>query len=132
MSKKVLVVDDEPQFLEVISLRLKSSGYDVDVALNGKEGLNLVKKNKPDVVLLDILMPELDGLQALKKIKRMNKNLPVFMITAFSNEERFEEAKKLGASGFIVKTSDLKKELDNVFSAIRIAEKYKATKKGKT
>jgi two-component system chemotaxis response regulator CheY len=124
--KKILVVDDEPQFLEMVKMRLEANGYEVEAALNGKDGVELVKKVKLDAVLLDILMPELDGLAALKKIKGIDKDLPVFMITAFSNEERFKEAKRLGASGFIVKSGDLKKELEQVFTALRISDKYKS------
>ncbi|MCX5698449.1 MAG: response regulator [Candidatus Omnitrophica bacterium] len=126
--KKILVVDDEPDFLEMIKLRLEANNYEVITALNGKEGLEKVKQEKPDAVLLDILMPELDGLRVLKRIRRENKNLPVFIITAFSNEERFKVANKLNASGFIVKTRDLQQEVDNINSILNIAPQYKAEK----
>ncbi|MGD0336033.1 MAG: response regulator [Candidatus Omnitrophota bacterium] len=123
--KKILVIDDEAGFLEMIKIRLEANNYEVITALNGKEGLEKVKQEKPDVVLLDILMPELDGLRVLRRIRRDNKNLPVFIITAFSNEERFKVANKLQASGFIVKTSDLQQEVDNLNSILDIAPQYK-------
>ena len=126
--KKVLVIDDEADFLEMIKIRLEANNYEVITALNGKEGLEKVKQEKPDAVLLDILMPGIDGLQTLKEIRRFNKNLPVFIITAFSNEERFKLANDLKASGFIVKTSDLKQEVDNINSVLNIAPQYKAEK----
>jgi len=126
--KKILVIDDEPDFLEMIKLRLEANNYEVLTALNGKEGLEKVQQEKPDVVLLDILMPELDGLSVLRRIRSYNKNLPVFIITAFSNEERFKLANKLHASGFIVKTSDLKQEVDNINSILNIAPQYKVKK----
>ncbi len=126
--KKILVVDDEPDFLEMIKIRLEANNYEVITALNGKEGLEKVKQEKPDAVLLDILMPELDGLRVLRRIRRDNKNLPVFIITAFSNEERFKVANKLHASGFIVKTADLKQEVDSINSILNIAPQYKVKK----
>lgn len=124
--KRILVVDDEPDFLEMISVRLEASGYEVIPAANGKDAVKILKKEKPDAVLLDILMPDIDGLKVLRWIRSNNKKLPVFMITAFSNEERFRLANKLGASGFIVKTNDLKREVENINNALQIAGRYKA------
>jgi len=124
-SKKILLVDDEADFLEMIKIRLQASDYDVVVARSGKEALLKIKSEKPDAILLDILMPGLDGLTTLKKIRRQNKDLPVFIITAFSTEERFKLASKLDASGFIVKDGDLKKEVKNITSAINLSGKYK-------
>ena len=124
--RKVLLVDDEIDFLEMLRMRLDASGYDVLTATNGEDALEKIRKEKPDAVLLDVLMPGLDGLTVLKKIRKEDKNLPVYIITAFSNEERFKVANKLGASGFIVKTDDLKKEIDNITTALNISDKYKA------
>ena len=126
---KILVVDDEPEFVELIKMRLEDNGYDVVTAFDGKEGLEKVKSESPDAVLLDILMPNLDGIEVLKKIRRSDKDLPVFIVTAFSNEERFEKARKHNVSGFIVKTSDLKREVENITNAIRLSPNYRAKKK---
>jgi DNA-binding NarL/FixJ family response regulator len=76
----------------------------------------------------DVLMPGLDGLAVLKKIRKMDKKLPVYILTAFSNEERFRVADKLGASGFIVKTIDLKKEIENISAALNISGNFKPKK----
>lgn len=124
--KKILVVDDEIEFLEMLRIRLEANGYDVITATSGEEALKKVNTEKPDTVLLDVLMPGIDGLDVLKKIRKADKNLPVYMITAFSNEERFKVANRFGASGFIVKTVDLKKEIDNITAALNLADKYKA------
>ena len=123
--KKILVVDDELEFLNMIKLRLEANDYEVITATDGKDALDKVKKHKPDAVLLDILLPGMNGLEVLKKIRSGNKNLPVFIITAFSSAERFELANKFNASGFIVKTEDLKKEVDNITNSIRLADKFK-------
>jgi two-component system alkaline phosphatase synthesis response regulator PhoP len=122
---KVLVVDDEMDFLEMIRLRLEANNYEVVTASDGEEALKEVRRDKPDVVLLDILMPGIDGFEVLKKIRMEHKDLPIFIITAFSNEERFKLANKLNASGFIVKTDDLKKQIENITSALGLSNKYK-------
>lgn len=126
--RKILIVDDEPDFLEVMRTRLEANDYDVATSANGEEALKYVKSSKPDVVLLDILMPGIDGLEVLKKIRRMDENLPVYIITAFSTDERFKAANKLGASGFIVKTDDLAKEIDNITSALDMSARFRKKK----
>jgi CheY-like chemotaxis protein len=123
--KKILVVDDEPEFVNMIKMRLEANGYEVIPAYSGKEALDTLKQAKPDVVLLDIMMPELDGLQVLRTIRLKDKKIPIFILTAFSNDERFKLAKQLNASGFMVKTGSLQDEVDNINDALRIADKYK-------
>jgi len=123
--RKILVVDDEVDILELLVARLKANDYEVVTASNGQEALDKFAKEKPDAILLDIMMPEVDGLDVLRRIRKENENLPVFMITAFSNEERFKSATSLNASGFILKTSDMQSEIRNITAAIDIAEKYK-------
>ena len=126
--KKILVVDDEIDFIEVIKLRLESNNYDVATASNGEEALKIIKDEKPDAVLLDILMPGIDGLEVLRRIRKIDENLPVYIITAFSTEERFKMANKFGASGFIVKTDDLNKQIKSINSVLDMADKYHGKK----
>ena len=116
--KKILLVDDEVDFKIMLTMRLRANDYDVVTAANGTEALEQVKKEKPDGVLLDIMMPEIDGLTVLKKIREMDQKLPVFMITSFSNEARFVQANALNATGYIVKTSDLKEEVKKIKTII--------------
>ena len=129
--KRVLVVDDEPDFLEMMQLRLELQGYEVLTAEDGRQALERVKKDKPDIVLLDIMMPVMNGLEVLKKIRSINRKLPVYILTAFSNEERFRLAEQFSASGFIVKTKDLKEEIENIATALRMAPKFKGTRKAR-
>lgn len=126
--RKVLVVDDEIDFLEVLKKRLEANDFEVITAQDGKDALKRARKDSPDAILLDILMPEMNGLDVLKTLRKENETLPIFIITAFSNEERFKVANQFNASGFIVKTSDLRDEMENIKSAIDIAEKYKTKK----
>ncbi len=128
--KRILVIDDEPDFLKLIKIRLEANNFDVITALGGKEGLGKIKSDQPDAVLLDILMPEMDGIEALKAIRQEDKTLPVFMITVFSandrfDQERFKVAKSLGATGFIFKTKDLDKEIKNVITLLEVLDKGK-------
>lgn len=125
VKKRILVVDDEIDFLQLLKVRLEANNYDVITAMNGKEALDKYKKEKPDALMLDIMMPEVNGLEVLKSIREQDKRIPVFIITAFSNEERFRVANQFNASGFIMKTNDLQKEIDNITSSLGVAEKYK-------
>ncbi len=127
--RKILIVDDEPDFLEVMSTRLEANNYEVKTAANGEEALNYIKNDKPDAVLLDILMSGIDGLEVLRRIRSMDESLPVFIITAFSTDERFKAANKFGASGFIVKTDDLAKEVNNITSALDMSSRFKKKSK---
>lgn len=123
--KKILLVDDEIDFLQLFKARLEANGYNVVTAMNGREALEKFKKEKPDALILDVMMPEINGLEVLREIRKEDQKIPVFIITAFSNEERFKAANQFNASGFIMKTSDLQSEIVNINNALGIAAKYK-------
>ena len=123
--KKILLVDDEIDFLDMMRLRLEANNYSVITASDGNEALNKFRKEKPVAVLLDILMPGMDGIDVLKVMRRDDTKIPIFIITAFSNEERFKLANTFNASGFIVKTNDLQSEIQNITAAIGISEDFK-------
>jgi CheY-like chemotaxis protein len=124
--KKILVVDDEADFAKMVKIRLEADNFEVMIANNGIEAIKKIEKEKPDAVLLDVMMPEIDGLSVLRQIRSKDARLPVFVVTAFSNEERIKIAAKLNASGFILKSdTDLSSEIKNIKSAIEIARKFK-------
>lgn len=125
VKKKILIVDDEIDFLSMMEARFAANNYQVITASTGEEALEKFTKEKPKAVLLDIMMPGIDGLSVLKEIRKENKRIPVFIVTAFSSEERFKAANKLNATGFILKTDNLKEQVANIAEAIRLAEKYK-------
>ena len=102
--KRVLVVDDEPPILRILGIKLRVSGYEVITALNGREALELVNSASPDIMLLDIIMPGMDGFQVLRKL-RTYSSLPVIAFSA--RPENAEEALRLGANDFLAKPFDV-------------------------
>ncbi len=104
---RILVVDDEQDVCDMLEKFLKIKGYEVSTALSGKEALTLVKEEKPHIVLLDIRMPEMDGLECLERIKEIDKEIGVIMITALKQEEVGKKAMELGAYDYITKPLSL-------------------------
>ncbi len=100
---KLLLIDDEPDILRVLSMSLKADGYDVVTAANGTEGITAFEKERPDIVITDIKMPGMDGIEVLKKVKELNADTEVIIITGHGDIENAIEALKHGASDFINK-----------------------------
>ncbi|MDP2969003.1 MAG: response regulator, partial [Deltaproteobacteria bacterium] len=107
MNKTILIVDDEKDLCTILSDSLSRDRYRVVPAFNGKTALQLVKKEKPDLILLDIKMPGMDGIEVLRKIKRMKKEIVVIMFTAYGTLETARKAMKLGAYDYVTKPVDL-------------------------
>ena len=105
---RILVVDDEPEVGIMLKKFLIKKGHDVYTALNGEEALEVVKKERPHIVLLDIIMPKMDGIECLKHIREIDKEVGVIMITAVKQEEVGKHAMKLGAFDYITKPLSLK------------------------
>jgi PAS domain S-box-containing protein len=100
---RLLLIDDEPDILRVLSMSLKADGYDVISAQSGAEGLAAFENKKPAIVLTDIKMPGMDGIEVLKKVKGINPDVEVIIITGHGDIENAIEALKYGASDFITK-----------------------------
>jgi len=102
--KKVLIVDDEPDTLELVKLVLESGGFETVLAASGKEALNELEASKPDLVLLDIMMPDMDGWEVFRKIKENNVNMPIAILTAKAqNFDRLLGLHVLKADDYITK-----------------------------
>jgi len=104
---KLLIVDDAKLFLRSFRRLLCKEGYDVTTAENGSEALEHLKKETFDLVVTDIEMPKMNGIDMLKRIKTLKGDLMVIVLTAFSSLERKEEALKFGASGYIEKPVEI-------------------------
>ena len=102
--KLVLVVDDEQAILRILGIKLRASGYDVVTVSNGKDALALIGSAQPDIILLDVLMPGIDGFEVLKRLRAF-LNLPIIVISARSEYE--QKALDLGANDFLAKPFDL-------------------------
>ncbi len=107
MAKSIMIIDDERGVCDILSRLFSDEGYEVSHSTNPLEGIELVKKGKPDCVLLDIKMPHMDGIDVLAKLKGFDKDLKVIMITGFGNLETAMESMKLGAADYITKPFDL-------------------------
>lgn len=114
----ILVVDDEPNYLIILSELLRDEGYEIFTAPNGKEGLAIVQEVDLDLVITDMQMPGMDGLQLLDKIKEGNAHLPVIMITAFAEVEKAVAAMQAGAYNYLSKPFSNDELLINVNKAV--------------
>ncbi len=102
-SKKVLIIEDEGTMSRVLSLKLEKQGYEVDIANDGKEGIEHVSKNKYNCIVLDLMMPNVDGFEVLKTIRSKDKKIKVIVVSNLSQEEDVERAKGLGATEYFAK-----------------------------
>ena len=106
--KKVLIVDDESSMVSVLQRHVSNAGYTYDTASNGLEALEKIKKEQPDLVLLDLMMPGMNGFETCRRIREDEKSrrIPVLIITALRSESDSDAAAACGANEFIVKPID--------------------------
>jgi len=104
----ILLVDDEKDFVEMLSLRLQENGEDVLAAYSGQECLETLEKKTIDVIILDVKMPGMDGIETLKKIKKLHPLVEVIMLTGHGTIQAAVEGMKLGAFDFLLKPADFK------------------------
>lgn len=122
MKVKVLLVDDEEQFVEALAMRLEARGYAVATVFNGDQALSHLKAKDVDVVILDVLMPGLSGIDTLREIKKLRPLTEVFMLTGHATVETAIEGMKLGAFDYLMKPT----EIENLVEKITKAYKRKA------
>ena len=104
---KVLLVDDEKEFVESLSERLELRNLDAEVAYDGEQALNAVKKGSHDVMVLDLRMPGIDGIEVLRKVKKTKPDMQVVVLTGHGTEKDEKEAKRLGAFAYLKKPVDV-------------------------
>jgi two-component system chemotaxis response regulator CheY len=108
--KKILIVDDDPVIVETLTAILRDSWetYIVDRAANGSDALAAIASERPDLVLLDVALPDINGLEVLRRVRSIDPSLPVIMITGMADRTAFSEAMRSGAFGYIPKPFDIR------------------------
>ncbi len=106
MAKKILIIEDEKIMSDLLERKLTREGYDVVITTNGEDGLIEMRKNKPDIILLDIIMPKMGGFEVMEEMNKDNalKDIPVIVISNSGQPVEIDRVKKMGAKDWLVKT----------------------------
>jgi len=119
MKEKILLAEDERELAKAVKAILNYSNYDVEVAYNGKEAINFVKEKVFDTIIMDIMMPVMDGIDALKEMRKMGIHTPVILLTAKSQIDDKVEGLDAGANDYLTKPFDKKELLARIRALIR-------------
>ncbi|HGY12521.1 MAG: response regulator [Deltaproteobacteria bacterium] len=115
---KVLLIDDEIEFVETLAERLELRGYTSKIAQDGESGISMIANESFDVVILDLMMPGLSGLDTLRQIKEIDKALPVIMLTGHGSTKDGMEGMRMGAVDFLMKPLDINELLEKIKLAL--------------
>lgn len=129
---RLLIVDDDNEIRNLIKLDLEMSGYMVDTAVDGQEGLTMALKNSYDLILLDVMMPKMDGFEVCKNIRKVNKEIPILLLTAKSAIEDKVSGFNCGADDYLVKPFDIQELLVRARALLRRNNDKPAVSKGET
>lgn len=121
MERRILVVDDAPDIVHAVRLYLEMEGFTVYSAFNGRQAVEVVRSKLPDLVILDVMMPELDGLSALKLIREVS-NLPVILLTVRNEEDMKVRGLRLGADDYVTKPFSQRELLGRIQAVLRRSE----------
>lgn len=115
--KKILIVDDNLSYLDILSINLRNAGFDIVGISDGLEAVYKAKQEKPDLIILDIMLPHMDGHKVCRLIKhdKQLQNIPIIIITSRDTQEDSEKAKEDGADGFLTKPTTI----DTILAEIR-------------
>jgi DNA-binding response OmpR family regulator len=115
---KVLIIDDERSIRETLDIFLSEKGYEVFTSESGENGLTIIQENLLDIVILDLRLPGMSGIEVVRKIKKFSPQLVIILITAYHNEEVYAEVKSLGIDGYLLKPIDVI-ELEALIEGVR-------------
>jgi len=122
LKKTILLVDDDPLINRMYQVRLSQDGYDIEIAANGEEALIAVRKHKPNLILLDLMMPKMNGIEVLKELKKddKTKDIKILILTNLEDKDgNLEKVKEMGAIDYLVKSEiNLKMLSDKVRSIV--------------
>ena len=119
MGKKILVVDDEPNIVDILRFNLQREGYEVVAAYDGQEGLDKARSEGPDLILLDVMLPMMDGFQVCEELRKSDRLTPIIMLTAREEERDRVMGLELGADDYVVKPFSVRELLARVRTNIR-------------
>jgi len=121
MAKKILLVDDEIQLVDVVKIRLEAIGYDVIPAYDGQEALDKARREKPDLIILDLMLPKIDGYKVCRMLKfdEKYKHIPIILFTARAQEEDVKMGEEVGGDAYIIKPFDPQALLDKIKELIK-------------
>ena len=119
MAERILIIEDDPSILRGLQLNLGMEGYTVRSAMDGEVGLSLARTERPDLVVVDIMLPRLDGLSVVREIRREDSELPVLILSAKGQESDKVAGLKLGADDYLVKPFGLKELLARIDALLR-------------
>ncbi len=122
---KILLVDDEADFRQLMMFWLKSKGYDVVPTDNGKDAIELVKKEKPHIIFLDLRMPSMSGTEVLKRIRKFDREVPVIVISAYVSDPSARDINDYNISGVFYKGKNFEEALPLLESALRTHKKLR-------
>ena len=131
MAKRVLVVDDEPNIVDILRFNLEREGYEVLTAEDGVQGLEMARSSDPDLILLDVMMPEMAGFQVCREIRKADKLTPIIMLTAREEETDRVMGLELGADDYVSKPFSVRELMARVRTNIRRQTAMNETETGK-
>lgn len=116
MAKKILIIDDEPNLVVLLEARLKTQGYEILTAYDGQSGLEMAKKHKPNLIILDLMLPKIDGHKVCGLLKNDTRyaKIPIILFTARAQDSDRQMAKELGADAYITKPFEPKVLLSKI------------------
>jgi len=123
--ERILIIEDEPDITELIKSRVESAGYKTIAAYDGIEGLEMAKKELPDLILLDILMPRMDGLTVAFRLRKMEetKSIPIIIVSVTKGPDEAGIAKKIGVDDYIYKPLDAEELLGKIEKLLKKKER---------
>jgi DNA-binding response OmpR family regulator len=127
MNKKILIIEDDRDLVDLLAIHLADLEYTLDKAYDGEKGLELIRSNVYDLVILDLMLPKLDGLEVCKKIRSFNKTLSILMLTSRSEEIDKILGLELGADDYVTKPFSIRELMARIKSIIRRVDAVKET-----
>jgi DNA-binding response OmpR family regulator len=121
MTTKILVVDDEPLYIRLLKVNLEAEGYEVTTAENGEEALDSLSQNTPDLIIMDVMMPKLDGVTTCQRIRQFS-NVPIILLTALGEEQDRVNGLNIGADDYVVKPFSATELVARVRAVLRRAQ----------